>query len=71
MFKNLEAEMTRQNISRADLSRSLGLQYSTIVRKLLGRTSFTLNEVEHIRDKFFPELTVGYLFLNEGPREIS
>ena len=62
MFKNLLAEMARRDINNLDLSRLLNLTPNTISRKMTGKSEFTRKEMFAIRDNFFPELTIEYLF---------
>ena len=53
MYRNLEAEMAREGITRKDLAETLGVRYATIIDKMKGRYSFTLDEAFIIRNKFF------------------
>ncbi|MCR2045524.1 helix-turn-helix transcriptional regulator [Anaerosalibacter massiliensis] len=62
MYKNLEAEMVRRGITRKDLAKSLDVRYATIIDKLKGRYSFTLDEAFKIKNKYFPTLSFEYLF---------
>lgn len=62
MYKNLEAEMVRKDITRKDLAELLNVRYATIVDKLKGRSSFTLDEAFKIRDEFFQNFSIEYLF---------
>lgn len=59
---NLEAEMTRKRISRRDIAELLGVTYRTIHSKFNGESEWTLSECLKIRDKFFPEMELDYLF---------
>lgn len=62
MFPNLEAEMARKNLVQADFAKALKLNLSTMNSKLnvTGRLKFT--EAAAIRDNFFPDLSLDYLF---------
>ena len=62
MFKNLLAEMARRDINNSDLSRLLKLTPNTISRKMTGKSEFTRKEMFTIKNNFFPELTIEYLF---------
>jgi hypothetical protein len=62
MFKNLLAEMARRDINNLDLSKLLKLTPNTISRKMTGKSEFTRKEMFTIRNSFFPELTIEYLF---------
>lgn len=65
MYRNLEAEMVRENITRKDLAKTLDVRYATIIDKLKGRYSFTLDEAFKIRNRYFPHLSFEYLFKTE------
>lgn len=62
MFPNLEAEMARKGLVQSDLAKALHINISTINAKLKvsGRLKFT--EARCIRDRFFPDLSLDYLF---------
>lgn len=62
MYRNLEAEMVREGVTRKNLAEALNVRYATIIDKLKGRYSFTLDEAFVIRNKFFPHLSFEYLF---------
>jgi DNA-binding XRE family transcriptional regulator len=65
LYRNLEAEMVREGVTRKNLAEALNVRYATIIDKLKGRYSFTLDEAFVIRNKFFPNLTLEYLFETE------
>lgn len=65
MYNNLEAEMSRLGIKRADLADLLNVRYATVIDKLKGRYNFTLDEAFKIRNSYFPELSFEYLFKAE------
>ncbi|ABR47064.1 phage protein [Alkaliphilus metalliredigens QYMF] len=62
MYRNLEAEMVREGISRKDLAELLEVRYATIIDKLKGKFGFTLDEAFKIRNSFFSDLSFEYLF---------
>ena len=62
MYRNLEAEMAREGIDRKDLANLLNVRYATIIDKLKGRFSFTLDEAFIIKNNYFSELSFEYLF---------
>ena len=63
---NLEAEMKRKGISRADIAQTLGVSYSTIHSRFNNNTEWLYSECVVIRDTYFPEHTLDYLFSTEG-----
>lgn len=54
--------MKRKGISRSDIARHLGLSYRTIHSKFNGDSQWQYTECILIRDTFFPELDLAYLF---------
>lgn len=62
MYRNLEAEMAREGISRKDVSKCLGLRYATVIDKMKGRTQFSIFEAFKLKDQYFPCLSIEYLF---------
>ena len=71
MFRNLLAEMARNNFSGKDVSELIGMDYGSWRNKMRGRTEFTLGEMLNIRNKVFPDMTLDYLFASniENERE--
>lgn len=65
MYKNLEAEMAREKVTRKDLADLLDVRYATVIDKLKGRFSFTLDEAFKIRNRYFSNLSFEYLFETE------
>jgi len=62
MYKNLEAEMVRKGITRKDLAALLKVRYATISLKLNGKSKLYYDEALKIKEAFFPEYDVEYLF---------
>ena len=44
MYKNIEAEIARNDLTRKEIAETLGLSISTVSLKLNGKASITLNE---------------------------
>ena len=65
MYNNLEAEMARNKVTRKDLMILLDVRYATIIDKLKGRYSFTLDEALKIKNELFPDIDFEYLFDTE------
>lgn len=66
IFKNLEAELARNGLKRKDITDVIfnGATNKTW-RKLTATdqtVELTLKECEQIRDTFFPDMTIDYLF---------
>ena len=66
MLLNLKAEMIKGKISAADIAAVIGRTDRSVRSKISGRTSFTYSEARSIRDSFFPDLSIEYLF-EPGP----
>jgi len=62
MYKNLLAEMSRSGVSKEDIAKCLGLAGSTIWARFRGEPAFTVVEAVKIKNEFFPNLTLDYLF---------
>lgn len=62
MFKNLEAELVRNNISKESIAKLIGKSYKTVTQKINGKYPFTIIEGFLIRNAMFPDLTMEYLF---------
>lgn len=62
MYKNLEDEMIKHNITQKQISKLLNVRAATVSDKINGKFPFKLNEAFKIQTKFFPELTIEYLF---------
>lgn len=65
MYRNLLAEMARKGISKKDIAVFMKVRYATIVDKVNGKYPFKVDEAFKIKQKFFPELTIDYLFCTE------
>ncbi len=65
MFLTLRAEMVRHGVSKDDIAKLLGQNEKTTRYRLSGKLDFTIWEMKKIKDKFFPKLTIDYLFYDE------
>lgn len=59
---NLEAEMKRKKISRSDIARTLGVSYRTIHSRFNGESEWGYSECVQVRDTYFPDMELSYLF---------
>lgn len=62
MFPNLKAEMARKNIRKGEIAKALGISQSTLSAKLNQNSRLKYTECVLIKEKFFPEHTIDYLF---------
>ena len=68
MFPSLRAEMARYGLKIKDIAKLLGITPKTAQHKLSGKAHFTTNEMRKIRDTYFPNLTIDYLFFDANSR---
>lgn len=62
MYKNLEAEMARNGITKVALAKKLNMRYPTLVDKLNGKYRLYFDEALRIRQEVSPEKDLDYLF---------
>ncbi|MGL4697087.1 XRE family transcriptional regulator [Enterococcus larvae] len=66
MLKNLETALSNKKITRSQVATVLGYaKYTTITEKLEGKTKFDFDEAVKLRQVFFPEYDLEFLFMNE------
>lgn len=68
-LNNLEAEMKRKNVSRKDIAILLGLSYRTIHSRFNGDSEWEYSECVKIRDEYFTDMTLEYLFQPVSEKE--
>lgn len=61
-MNNLEAEMKRIGITRSDIAELIGVSYRTIHSKFNGESQWQYVECVLIRDTYFQEKQLSYLF---------
>jgi predicted transcriptional regulator len=59
---NLKAEMVRYGVRNGDIQNLLGCAEKTVRNKIDGETEFYLSEAIRVRDRFFPGLSLEYLY---------
>lgn len=59
---NLEAEMKRIGKTRNDVADLIDVSYSTVCSRLKGESQWLYTECVTIRDSWFPNLDLSYLF---------
>ena len=62
MLVNLKAEMVRNQITTEMIMHTLGRSAKTTRDKINGKTGLYMDEAVKIRDEFFPDLSLEYLF---------
>lgn len=63
MLMNLKAQMWQRNITGKRLAELLGIRPETVSDKITGKSDFTRTEMFLIRDTFFDDIDMAYLFL--------
>ena len=61
---NLKKEMAGADISVEAVAATLNVHRNTAANKIDGTTKITFEEAVAIRDKFFPDMGLEYLFKN-------
>lgn len=62
MFNNLKAEMVRIGLTQRELAKALLIDEKTLSQKINGRSKFDVDEMWLIKNEFFPNLQLDYLF---------
>ena len=65
-MSNLAAEMARYGVSLSDIQTVLGCTDKTARNKLGGVTEFSISEAMKLRDTYFPNMRIEYLFAQEA-----
>lgn len=65
-YPNLKAELARNGITQIELAEAIGRDKSTVsILMNGGHQGFTIKQSQIIRDKFFPDFSIDYLFSEE------
>lgn len=62
MYKNIEAEIARNDLTRKEIAETLGLSISTVSLKLNGKASITLNEAIKLKKLLKTNMPLEELF---------
>lgn len=65
MLPNLKAEMARFDIRKKDVAQLLDVTPKTISAKMNNKGEFTRVEMCKIRNQFFSQFSLDYLFSNK------
>ncbi|WP_440706227.1 XRE family transcriptional regulator [Heyndrickxia oleronia] len=63
--RNLRAEMAREGITMVDIANFLNVRYATVNEKVNGKYRFYYDEALKIKNRFFPNQSLEYLFAND------
>lgn len=59
---NLKGEMAKRCIKVEDIANVLQIHRNSASNKINGDTSFSIDEAVKVREAFFPELSLKFLF---------
>ncbi|MDE7261062.1 MAG: XRE family transcriptional regulator [Oscillospiraceae bacterium] len=62
MLSNLKAEMARSNVTVAEIAAFSGKSCRTISDRIKGKVQFPIQEAINVKDAFFPDMDLEYLF---------
>lgn len=65
MYANLKKELFAQSVTQVELAKYLGIGTNTLAHKMHGHTEFKSSEMFAIRNKYFPDKSLEYLFKKE------
>lgn len=64
MYRELEAELARKGWTKKDLAKATSIRYETLIVKLSGKFSLTLDESLKIKEAIGSKLPLEALFFN-------
>ena len=67
MFRNVDAELKRKGMTRADLAAALGIRPSTLSFKMNGKSAVTLPEAVKIKEILAVNIPLEELFEETRP----
>ena len=70
-YKNLKAEMGRDDVTIESISELLQIHRNSVANKLNGKTTFSIEEAKAIKTAFFPDYTLDYLFDTENQESME
>ena len=62
---NLKGEMAKNNITIEEMAKFLNIHRNSVSNKLNGDSAFSIDEAFKIQKKYFPKLSMDYLFSTE------
>ena len=69
MLYNLKIEMLKKGIEINDIAKAIGQHRNTAADKISGKRSFSIPEAKAIKETFFPDQTIEYLFSTTDEKE--
>ncbi|WP_051459462.1 helix-turn-helix domain-containing protein [Paenibacillus zanthoxyli] len=68
-YTNLRSEMEKRGVTISDISRGLKMRRATVSDKIHGKYRFYYDEVQKIKNEFFPDCEIEYLFSTDIEKE--
>lgn len=65
MYGNLTKELFLAKVTQKEVAETLGISVEAMSRKTNGKNEFTSGEMFSIKEHYFPDLTLDYLFAKE------
>lgn len=62
MFRNIELEIFKSELSKKEIAAELGMTYNTFLLKLSGKAYFTLDEAMKLKAVLKSDLSIEELF---------
>lgn len=62
MYKELEAQIAYQGISKKQMAVAINMKYSTFLAKMSGKSKFTLDEAVCIKEYLQEDIAIEELF---------
>lgn len=71
MYRNLVSEMQEKSVALQRIAEALNIHRNTARIKLIGNGEFTITQARTIRDNFFPDKNIDYLFARDPTKETA
>ena len=69
MYRNFVGEVAKLGIKKYAIAKEAKMCTRTLREKIVGKREFTLSEAIAIRNAFFPNQTLEYLFSRDNGKE--
>lgn len=66
---NLKGEMAKKGVTIEEISKLLQIHRNSVANKINGDSAFTIDEAFKIKNRYFPMLSLNYLFSKEEDEE--
>ncbi|WP_208559298.1 helix-turn-helix domain-containing protein [Marinilactibacillus kalidii] len=65
MLQNFERIRKEKKVSLVDIADLLNVRYQTVREKINGESDFKFGEAVKVKNTFFPEFEIEYIFMRE------